>query len=107
MTFQNISKLCLTFSLLFSFSGLKSQDKFPDGTAIPKWFKENKPTDINKLGKKYIITDFGVKNDSTILQTKQVQNIIDEASKTEVSLSYQKEPSSSVLFSLNREHTYI
>ena len=82
MKFQNISKFFFTSCLLFFFLiKVKSQDKFPDGTAIPKWFKENKPTDINKLGKKYIITDFGVKNDSTILQTKQVQNIIDEASK--------------------------
>jgi len=81
MKFQNISKLCLVFSLLFSFSIFKSQDKFPDGTVIPKWFKENKPTDINKLGKKYILTENGVKNDSTILQTKQLQTVIDLAAK--------------------------
>lgn len=81
MTFQNILKLFIAFSLLFSFSALKSQDKFPDGTAIPKWFKENKPTDINNLGKKYIITENGMKNDSTILQTKKLQEIIDLAAK--------------------------
>ncbi|WP_374459705.1 glycoside hydrolase family 28 protein [Chryseobacterium taeanense] len=81
MNFQNISKIFLVFLFLFYFSGLKSQDKFPDGTAIPKWFKENKPTDINTLGKKYIITDFGVKNDSTVLQTKQFQAVIDNAAK--------------------------
>lgn len=82
MKFPNTSKLIGSLLILALCStGLKSQDKFPDGTVIPKWFKENKPTDINKLGKKYIITDFGVKNDSTILQTKQLQNIIDEASK--------------------------
>lgn len=81
MKFQTLSKLFLTFSLLFSFSGLKSQDKFPDGTAIPKWFKENKTTDINKLGKKYIITDNGLKNDSTILQTRQFQAVIDQAAE--------------------------
>lgn len=81
MNFQNISKIFLVFLFLFYFSGLKSQDKFPDGTAIPKWFKENKPTDINKLGKKYIITDFGVKSDSTVLQTKQFQAVIDNAAK--------------------------
>lgn len=81
MKFYNISNLFLALSLLFSFSALKGQDKFPDGTAIPKWFKENKPTDINKLGKKYIITENGVKNDSTVLQTKQVQAIIDLAAK--------------------------
>ncbi|WP_288243586.1 glycosyl hydrolase family 28 protein [uncultured Chryseobacterium sp.] len=81
MKFQTLSKFFLTFSLLFSFSGLKSQDKFPDGTAIPKWFKENKTTDINKLGKKYIITDNGLKSDSTILQTRQFQAVIDQAAE--------------------------
>lgn len=81
MKLQNFSKYCFALALLFSFSGLKSQDKFPDGTAIPKWFKENKPTDINKLGKKYIITENGMKNDSTIIQTKKLQEIIDLAAK--------------------------
>jgi polygalacturonase len=69
------------FTVFLLASNLKAQDKFPDGTTIPKWFKENKPTDINKLGKKYIITDFGVKNDSAFLQTKQLQTIIDLAAK--------------------------
>ncbi|MEC3874789.1 rhamnogalacturonidase [Chryseobacterium salviniae] len=81
MKFQTLSKYILAVSLIFSFSGLKCQDKFPDGTAIPKWFKENKPTDINKLGKKYIITENGMKNDSALLQTKKLQEIIDMAAK--------------------------
>jgi len=82
MTFQNKIQLLFSLAILvFTSTEFKSQDKFPDGTVIPKWFKENKPTDINILGKKYLITDFGVKNDSTILQTKQLQSIIDEASK--------------------------
>ena len=70
MKLQNKSNFFWSLFILLSFSSaLKSQDKFPDGTKIPKWFKENKPTDINTLGKKYILTDNGVKNDSTILQT--------------------------------------
>lgn len=82
MIFRNAPKfLCSLFVILSFSSTLKSQDKFPDGTKIPNWFKENKPTDINKLGKKYVITENGVRNDSTILQTKQIQNIIDLAAK--------------------------
>ena len=82
MKFHNISKILFTSCIIFfSSAEVKSQDKFPDGTAIPKWFKENKPTDINKLGKKYIITDNGLKNDSTVLQTKQFQAVIDNAAK--------------------------
>lgn len=82
MKLQNKPNFLLSFIILFFFSSaVKSQDLFPDGTKIPKWFKENKPTDINKLGKKYILTDNGLKNDSTILQTKQLQAVIDLAAK--------------------------
>lgn len=82
MRFHNTSKILFTSCILFFFSTkVKSQDKFPDGTAIPKWFKENKPTDINKLGKKYLITENGMKNDSTVLQTKKLQEIIDLVAK--------------------------
>lgn len=82
MKFYNIYNSLFSFLLLILFSiNVKSQDKFPDGTAIPKWFKENKPTDINTLGKKYIITENGMKNDSTVLQTKKLQEIIDLAAK--------------------------
>lgn len=82
MKFQKSTNLLYTLVFFLSFSsGLKSQDVWPDGTKIDKWFKENKPTDINKLGKKYILTQNGVKNDSTILQTKEFQSIIDLAAK--------------------------
>lgn len=82
MKFQKTAHLFYAFLVFFiGSSELKSQDLWPDGTSIPKWFKENKPTDINKLGKKYILTENGMKNDSTILQTKQLQAIIDLAAK--------------------------
>ena len=77
---KSIHLFFLLTTLLLS-PAMKSQDKFPDGTPIPKWFKENKPTEINKLGKKYSVTANGVKNDSTILQTKEIQAIIDLAAK--------------------------
>jgi polygalacturonase len=56
-----------------------AQEKFPDGTPIPDWFKQNSPTDINKLGKHYRITDYTVKNDSTVVQTERIQAVIDKA----------------------------
>src|SRR5687768_9301674 len=58
-----------------------SQEVFPDGTSIPDWFRQNKPTDISKLGKHYRITDFKVSKDSTIIQTKKIQDVIDKASE--------------------------
>lgn len=58
---------------------LSAQDKFPDGTLIPDWFRQYEAVDIVRLGKQYRITDYGVVNDSTILQTEKIQAIIDLA----------------------------
>lgn len=61
---------------------INAVDLFPDGTAVPEWFRDNKLTDVNKLGVQYVLTDFGVLNDSNIIQTSKIQTVIDEAAKT-------------------------
>ena len=48
----------------------KAGQLFPDGTPIPAWFSDTTKVDVDKLGQKYVITDHGVKNDSTIIQTE-------------------------------------
>lgn len=68
--FWIVSLLCLP---------IFAEDKFPDGTKIPEWFNSYEKVDINTLGKKYKITDYGVVNDSTILQTDKIQAVIDKA----------------------------
>lgn len=57
------------------------KEKFPDGTPIPDWFRKNEIVNINTLGKRYVITDYQVKNDSTLLQTEAIQAVIDQASQ--------------------------
>lgn len=72
------------FTLIFcicSFSLAMAGESFPDGTPIGKWFYSSKPVNVNKLGKKFIVTQYGVKPDSTILQTKALQAVIDIAAK--------------------------
>ena len=44
-----------------------AQETFPDGTPIPEWFNNDAPTDIQALGEQYVITDYGIANDSTVL----------------------------------------
>lgn len=58
-----------------------AQDLFPDGTPIPDWFEKNDLVAIEELGKKFIITDYGVVNDSTIIQTEKIQAVIDIAAQ--------------------------
>ena len=68
----------LLFALIFSLNAT-AQELFPDGTPIPDWFRQNEPADINKLGTHYRVTDYGVANDSTLVQTEQLQAVIDRA----------------------------
>ena len=75
-----MTALLFLFALMFSLN-TTAQEVFPDGTPIPDWFRQNKPTDISKLGKHYRITDFGLSKDSTVIQTKKMQAVIDKASE--------------------------
>lgn len=67
--------------LLAAFISLQSygQENFPDGTPIPDWFRQNEVVNIETLGKKYNIAEYGVRNDSTLLQTEKIQSVIDRA----------------------------
>ena len=58
---------------------VKSENLFPDGTEISDWFLDDSKIDPTTLGKFYTITDYGVVNDSTVLQTEAIQKTIDEA----------------------------
>jgi hypothetical protein len=78
-----ISVLCI---LPVMASGINKKDKandvWPDGTPMDAWFHDVEPTDINKLGKHYVITDYDVVQDSTVLQTEKIQAVIDMAHET-------------------------
>ena len=43
------------------------------------WFDNKEKVDVNTLGKRYVITEHGVENDSTLIQTKAIQAVIDKA----------------------------
>lgn len=60
-------------------SSAQAQDKFPNGAEISKWFETIKSTNIETLGKQFLITDFGVTKDSTVVQTAKIQQAIDQA----------------------------
>lgn len=56
-----------------------AQASFPDGSPIGSWFTTNQKVSLAQLGKSYVITDFGVKVDSTLIQTEAIQNTINLA----------------------------
>lgn len=75
--FKSLALGCLVCFPLSSFAG----EAFPDGTPIPDWFRQYETVDVAGLGKSYKITDYGVENDSTIVQTSLIQAVIDKASQ--------------------------
>lgn len=80
---KNSMKLQRLFFLLFTIAlglNVSAQDLFPDGSPIPDWFRQNKVTDIKTLGNIYRVTEYGVLNDSLVLQTEKIQAVIDKAS---------------------------
>lgn len=76
--------LCLILTVPIAVFGKAPANKtykktFPDGSPVDEWFFDTKAVDVNALGKKYIITDFGVVRDSTLIQTEAIQSVIDKA----------------------------
>lgn len=69
--------------MMLLLAGVRSyaEDTFPDGTPIDTWFNQKKPTARRELGKEFKITDYGVENDSTKVQTAAIQAVIDKAAE--------------------------
>lgn len=74
---HSIKFLMAALSVNISVSASADFKTFPDGSAVPNWFNQNKAPKAE--GKRYVITEHGVKNDSTVLQTEAIQSVIDLA----------------------------
>lgn len=72
--------LCvLAFALSFGNVVMADDGRFPNGEAVPEWFCDTSRVNIDTLGTKYVLTDYGVEADSTLLQTEAIQRVIDLA----------------------------
>ena len=54
---------------------VKTPELWPDGTPIAAWFADTTRVDVSTLGKRYVVTDYGVKNYSEQVQTKELQAV--------------------------------
>lgn len=70
----------IAFSAVDAKSKKVKQELWPDGTPMSEWFRNTVKVELDELGKQYRITDYGVVNDSTKLQTEAIQHVIDMAS---------------------------
>lgn len=56
-------------------------DNWPDGSEMDDWFLKAGKVDVALLGRQYVITDYGVTTDSTVVQTKTIQRVIDRCAE--------------------------
>ena len=75
---KSIRKTVLV-AVLCMLAGNAMADKWPDGSLMDKWFSDTTHVDVATLGKQYVITDYGVFNDSNVVQTEAIQKVIDLA----------------------------
>lgn len=76
---QTVTLLLAAMAVAMSCQARTKQDTWPDGTKMDNWFKNAAKIDEAQLGKRYIVTQYGVKDDSTIVQTEALQAVIDKA----------------------------
>ncbi len=63
-------------------------ETFPDGSVIPEWFHDYKRVSIDSTMPIYNIRKYGVKADSSLLQTEAIQAVIDRAAAAGGGLVY-------------------
>lgn len=69
--------LAMVCTLAMAKKKVEKQELWPDGTPISTWFSDTSRVDVKQLGKRYVVTDYGVSNYSEQVQTAQLQAVID------------------------------
>ncbi len=84
LTTMHLRRL-LTLSLALAFAtclmAAKKKTLWPDGTEMSPWFADTTSVDMAQLGRRYVVTDYGVSTDSTCVQTRALQAVIDRCAR--------------------------
>lgn len=76
-TMKRIVFLMLLPVLCVNVDAKQKKQLWPDGTEINAWFADTVGVDVATLGRRYVVTEYGVKTDSTVVQTAALQAVID------------------------------
>ncbi len=76
-----MKKLILILALACAGAALCRAENWPDGSKMDKWFSQGPAKISGKEAVRYVITDYGVAADSTLLQTEKIQAVIDKAAE--------------------------
>ena len=77
--------LCLVLAMLCTVAMGKKrvakQELWPNGEPMAAWFSDTTKVDVARLGKRYVLTDYGVRQGTCEIQTKAIQAVIDRAAQ--------------------------
>ena len=81
-----LSLLCLLVMLSTALQAKKKQQPvaptWPDGSRMEAWFTDTTRIDVSQLGRQWLVTDYGVRaDDSLLVQTQALQRVIDQAAE--------------------------
>lgn len=77
---NSLIRVLLMVIVFYCAANVIAQERlWPDGTVMDEWFVDTVKVDANKLGRRFVITDYGVRRDSSVVQTVQIQSVIDTA----------------------------
>ncbi len=74
---RTLTTLCLVLAAALSTAAGKKKQLWPDGTEMSSWFADTASVDMSRLGRRYVVTAYGVTTDSTQVQTRALQQVID------------------------------
>ena len=86
---QNMKRILLIMCLLIVVvTAVQAKKKkliaptWPDGSQMEAWFMDTTRVNVETLGRQYLVTDYGVvADDSLLVQTQQLQHVIDLAAQ--------------------------
>ena len=60
---------------------VETPEAWPNGEPMSAWFKDTTKVDVATLGRQYVLTDYGVRQGTTDVQTRQIQAVIDKCAQ--------------------------
>lgn len=60
---------------------VQRQELWPNGEPMAAWFTDKNKVDVESLGRKYILTEYGVRQGTVDVQTREIQSVIDKAAE--------------------------
>ena len=76
-----MKKILASLSIILALGSVCRADVWPDGSKMDKWFTSKGEKVSGKQARRFVLTDYGVVKDSTILQTEAIQKVIDLAAE--------------------------